>query len=435
MAVVRERPQAAAGVAVVGAGPAGAAAVETLLAGGASVALFDEQSRTGGNVSRVAMTAPPTRLERLAAGSDRLELLSGASVRGVTPSGRVDFDRAGKPYARDFAAVILACGARDLHHPLPGLPHDRVSSVGALQALLKGQRIVPDGRVTIAGSGPFLYVAAAGLAAAGAGVTHVIDRLENGDYLRLAGWGLLMPGNALELARTRLRLRRHGTTVLSGRSPVAVHDDRLELDDATSVPFDRAGLTDLFVPQTELPRTAGCRLAYSHSGGYWRVDTDPEGRTSVAGVYACGEGQGIRGWRHAAVSGRMTAAAVLADTGLGARWYRRGDRLRQRLLARFGSELEAAQRRCEPEAPPAAAMICRCEGTRVAQVDAAVALGLQDLSSVKSVTRCGMGPCQGRYCEPLVARAIERAGASPREPLNQRAFVRPVTAGEIADGL
>jgi len=417
-------------IAVVGAGPAGEAAVDTLLADGANVTLFDEQARTGGNVRRVATKAPATRLERRAAENDRLELLAGASVRGVTATGRVDFDVGGQPHARDFSAVILACGARDLH-----LPDDRVSTAGALQALLKGQRLVPDGRVTIAGSGPFLYVAAAGLAAAGARVTHVIDRLKGSDYLRLAAWGLLMPGNALELARTRFRLWRHGTRIVTGRSAVAVHDGILELDDGTNISFSHAGLTELFVPQTELPRTAGCRLAYSTRGGYWRVETDSDGRTSVAGVYACGEGQGIRGWRHAEVSGRVTAGAVLADTGRAGRRHFFPDRLRQRLLTRFASALETAQRRREPRVPAADAIVCRCEGTRVKEVDAAVALGLQDLSSVKSVTRCGMGPCQGRYCEPLVARAIERGGTPPREPLNQRAFVRPVTAGDIANEL
>jgi NADPH-dependent 2,4-dienoyl-CoA reductase/sulfur reductase-like enzyme len=420
------------GVAVIGTGPAGEQAGRRLLQAGVQVCFFDEQPRTGGNVGRRAVDAPPSPLERLAAdGALRLE--RGCRVLRVGDDGLVEYERAGQRRQRHFAAVVLACGAYDLHHPLPGTPSPRICSAGALQALLKAQGTVPAGRIVIAGSGPFLYVAAADLLRRGAEVSAVVDRLTPADYLRLAPWGLLLPGNTLEFVQTHALLMRHRVPLYRGVGITQVEERELHLASGAVVGFDRLALTELFAPQTQLARTAGCHQRYSSSGGYWVTDTDEFGRSSVAGIYVAGEGQGIRGWRHAAVSGALAAVAVLEDAGL-ARPGSSTLRWRRRLLARFGAALERRQRAREP-LPTRDSVICACEGARYSSVVRAVELGLDDLSSIKVVTRCGMGPCQGRYCEPLVSRVIERAGRIPRAPLNQHVLARPLVAGEFVDGV
>jgi hypothetical protein len=71
-------------------------------------------------------------------------------------------------------------------------------------------------------------------------------------------------------------------------------------------------------------------------------------------------------------------------------------------------------------------VLCRCEDVTLAEVRAAAA-GASGLSALKLVTRCGQGPCQGRMCAELVARAAgERGGYSVRPPL------RPVALGTLA---
>src|SRR5699024_7229104 len=129
--------------------------------------------------------------------------------------------------------------------------------------------------------------------------------------------GLWLPGNAVEYARLRATLWRHGVEILRGQAPVAVDNGHLLLQSGRRLAFDHLGLTDLFVPQTQLPRTAGCVQAWSAAGGYFVSRTDLHGRTSEKGVYVCGEGQGIRGWRHARASGELAARACLADIGKG----------------------------------------------------------------------------------------------------------------------
>jgi hypothetical protein len=54
---------------------------------------------------------------------------------------------------------------------------------------------------------------------------------------------------------------------------------------------------------------------------------------------------------------------------------------------------------------------------------------------MKSFTRCGMGPCQGRLCGLTVVELIaESRGISPGEVgyYRIRSPVKPITLGEIA---
>ena len=419
-------------VAIVGSGPAGAAAARGLIARDVAVTVFDEQRRSGGNIARVRTRANPTALERLAQADERLVLRTATRVLSTEADGRVWFDAGDGAEALDFDAIVLACGAYDVHDPIPGLPARGVSSAGALQALLKGQGLIPRGPVVIAGSGPFLGVVAAGLVQAGVRVTQVLDRLRLSDYLRLAPWGVGLPGNSLEFLQTRWRLARAGVAMRHGVAVTAVADNQLTTDQGETIDFDHLGLTERFIPQTQLARTAGCGLEHDPVGGYWRVVTDARGRTDRPGIYVIGEGQGVRGWRHAQLSGERVAPAVAADLA-GYPLKARDNGLRRRFLIGFGRALEHRQSQRAATRPPAEAVICPCEGTRVEAVDEAVALGLADLSSIKVVTRCGMGPCQGRYCEPQVTARIRAAGATPRGALNQRAFSRPVRVGEVID--
>lgn len=419
-------------VAIVGAGPAGAAVTRTLAAADVPVTVFDEQPRSGGNVGRVHIDAAPTTLDQLAESHTTVGLVTGARVLDVNADGRIAYQCNGAFHTQTFRAVILACGAYDLHYPLPGVPAPGVSSAGSLQALLKSQGIVPTGDIVIAGSGPFLYVAASDLVAAGAKVRAVVDRFRHSDYNRLALPGLLIPGNAVEYVRRRAALLRRGVAVLRGQTPQAVAEGHLLLASGSRLPFDHLGLTELMVPQTQLPRTAGCDQAWSATGGYFVTRTDALGRTSVDNIYVCGEGQGIRGWRHAVASGELAGRACLADLDMGDE-PRVGRRVQ--ILTGFANTLERTMRRREPKQFQPEAVLCACEKVTVEQVRKAAQMGLDDLSSIKVVTRCGMGPCQGRYCEPLVSRVIEQAGHTPRAPLNQRLLSRPITAQEYAHDL
>lgn len=69
-------------------------------------------------------------------------------------------------------------------------------------------------------------------------------------------------------------------------------------------------------------------------------------------------------------------------------------------------------------------VVCRCEGLRLSQLEAALAGGTT-LRDLKQRTRLGMGPCQGRVCLPLLSGRSGRPEVRP--PL------RPVPLAALAD--
>ncbi len=79
-------------------------------------------------------------------------------------------------------------------------------------------------------------------------------------------------------------------------------------------------------------------------------------------------------------------------------------------------------------------ILCACEDVTAEDVRRAFAKGFRDLESVKRYTGLGTGPCQGKSCVALVARELERLGATPGElaPFTARPPFRPVELGALA---
>lgn len=72
-------------------------------------------------------------------------------------------------------------------------------------------------------------------------------------------------------------------------------------------------------------------------------------------------------------------------------------------------------------------IICRCEDITLEQIRKEIAQGKHTLEEIKRTCRCGMGPCQGKTCAPLIANEISKMVGIPigEIPLPK---VRPSTA-------
>jgi bacterioferritin-associated ferredoxin len=84
---------------------------------------------------------------------------------------------------------------------------------------------------------------------------------------------------------------------------------------------------------------------------------------------------------------------------------------------------------------PPDTVVCRCEGVTRAAIEREIAAGAATTNAVKSGTRCGMGPCGGRFCQTAVARIIERARSLPPgsvAPPTARPPLRPVPVAAVA---
>lgn len=76
-------------------------------------------------------------------------------------------------------------------------------------------------------------------------------------------------------------------------------------------------------------------------------------------------------------------------------------------------------------------IVCRCQEVTRGEIRQAIAEGALTVSGVKRRTRAGMGLCQGKTCQRLIARIIAEETGKPLSdilPATYRAPVRPLPA-------
>jgi bacterioferritin-associated ferredoxin len=162
------------------------------------------------------------------------------------------------------------------------------------------------------------------------------------------------------------------------------------------------------------------------------------GRSSHARIAIAGDGAGVGGAAVAALSGRIAALGIAATLGRLTDAAR--DSAAAPLLAARAKHLAVrpfldALFAPLPIRPEDDTILCRCEEVTAGRVREAVALGCLGANQLKSFTRAGMGPCQGRMCGPSVAAVIASArGVKVQEvePYRLRFPTKPLTLGELA---
>src|SRR5262249_38952760 len=174
----------------------------------------------------------------------------------------------------------------------------------------------------------------------------------------------------------------------------------------------------------------------------WRPALDAWGQTSLPCVAVAGDGGGIFGAEAAALSGRLAAldAAMLLGRIAAAERDRparpiRAALARDRAVRPFLDQLYRPPRQVMVPAGDEV-VACRCEEVTVGQVRRAARLGAQGPNQLKAFTRCGMGPCQGRVCGPVVAALMADELGRPISEIGTfrpRAPFKPITVGALAE--
>ena len=442
-------------LAVLGAGPAGLRASLAADAAGLSVVLVDEAPCAGGQGYRAPPGGPPGQgadgrrgdVLRRALAASGISVLAGHRVwtASTTP---IRLALAGPSAVKAITprALLVAAGATERVVPFPGWTLPGVIGLGAATVLLKTPGPLPPGPAVVAGRGPLLALAAAGLLARGLPIACVVDEAPRREWARAMPGLLARPDLLARGAAWLARLRRAGVPVLHGHAVVrAFGTDALEtvcirpLSGPSRadrmVPARLLAVGHGLVPATELLSLFGVPLRHRPEEAAWTPELGPGGRTCVPGVYAAGDGTGIRGAAAAELAGHMAGLAVAAD--LGARPARRqaGLAARLRRAERAGA---AMARLMTPGADrfaaiPPGTIVCRCEDVTRATLDAVLAAGASDLNQIKTRTRCGMGPCQGRVCAPAVAAlaALHPHLAHPLRPWTVRPPLRAVPIGDL----
>lgn len=396
-------------VVVIGAGPAGLSAAEAAAAQGCSVLLLDAQPAAGGQVwRRDAALGVPTLSRTLQSRLDALGVSRLPQSEVVGAFGRQLLVRCGRESLEvGFGSLVIATGARELLLPFPGWTLPGVTGAGGAQALAKQGWPVRGKRVLVAGSGPLLLASAETLQRHGARVLGIHEQLGRTTLAGFAAGLWRWPGKLAQAAQLRGRLR--GVPYRADSHVVrALGHGQLEAVEIraggriSTIECDMLACGFGLVPNVELACALGCALDESRVHPLVRVDAYQ--RTSVEDVYAVGEACGIGGVDCARVEGRIAGLAAAGASERARRLFRLRSRAR-----RFGEHLERHFiLRDELRAlADDDTIVCRCEDVTMGALNSC-----QDVREMRLMTRCGMGPCQGRICGTAIAetRRLPRAG-------------------------
>ena len=440
-------------VVVVGGGPAGVAAAVTAHALGLRCVLIDEQPAAGGQVYRPAAFAP-------------IDGSPGAALRGRLTASDVPTRFGARVWSaeRGFAVgivdqsggdvvtargLILATGAQERVAPVTGWTLPGVIGLAAATALIKSQGVLPGRHVVVSGRGALLLLVAALILERGGTVAAVIDANPIRAWMARPGALLSRPDLIREGLGWATIVARHRVPIYFGHAITAMHGDgaadtvriqRVGGGPPVTIDCDAVCHGDGLASATELTRMLGADHAFRSDLGGWTVTTDAVGRTSVPGLFACGDGAGIVGAAAAPLRGEIAALALASDLGAVSAPDVANEiaprRVRLRRAARFGAAMTALApadtsfvRHAGPET-----LICRCEGITRRTIEAAVDAGAGTANAVKAATRCGMGPCGARFCADAAAAIIAlRLGCALGEvaPMTGRPPARPLPLAAI----
>ncbi len=452
---------------VIGAGPAGGMAALAAARHGLSVALLDEAAAPGGQVYRApadGLRAPPGQHDadalaghalRRDVAASQVTWLPSRRVWSVALGYRVDVVGTDGHAAYTAPRLIAATGAHERVIPFPGWTLPGVIGLAAATILLKSQSMLPGRRTVVAGCGPLLAAVAAEIVAAGGTVVAIVDTAHPRDWLAALPRMLGEPRLLLRGAGWALSLKRARVPVYFGHAIRAAQGGE-RIEGVRIGPVDRSGAatsgpaiacaTDALVvgnglvPGGEIPRLLRAAMTYSRRRGGWIPKVDGFGRTSLPGLFAVGDGAGIRGAKPALLAGEIAGLTAALDAGcLTQDEHADQTAPLRRQLASYAPFADAmaglmALQPAQVASIPPETIVCRCENISRQVIEAAARSGAHDVNQLKHFTRCGMGPCQGRMCGDVAAEILARTRRLPRASVGYwtgRPPLRPVPLEDL----
>ncbi len=419
---------------VIGGGPAGLAAAASAAQSGVECLLIDEQATPGGQIYRATETIPKQRATLLGPdyqygrklvdqfNNSGAGYLLNTTLWNLNSQREIGILREGKASLMQADRVIIASGAMERPVPFPGWTLPGVMTAGAGQILLKSAGLVPNDGLVLAGAGPLLLLLAWQYMKAGVTIHAILDMAPPGNLWRALPHlprALLAHRYILKGLRYQLELKRAGVAFYNGVSDLhAVGDNALAAVEFKHGNNKKRIETPLLlthfgvIPDSHLSRCAGCDHHWDSAQLCWRPVSDEWGNSSLDGIAIVGDGAGIGGAVAARHAGRLAGFESAHALGrMSARQRDDAAREDQRWMAddlRVRPFLETLFR--PPSAllnePSDETIVCRCEEINAGTIRSAIRAGHEDTNQVKFLTRCGMGPCQGRQCDNAVSQLV-----------------------------
>ncbi|MDP6085701.1 MAG: 2Fe-2S iron-sulfur cluster-binding protein [Nitrospinota bacterium] len=428
-------------VAVVGGGPAGlAAALETGKLG-LSVILVDEGQSPGGHLRSVTrpMSGPSECAgvpghQAVAELATELEHLPNVSVWPATSAvGLYEGNLLAVLRERRFIQIrgrhiVVATGSFEQLHlfhnnDLPGIFLGR-----GLLKLMNLYGVLPGERVLVYGSHEESLGLACEVLGAGAKVVGVVgpaceasqgsperERLESEHVPLFPGWVLAEAKGKSRVESARLVRGETG----SGDGPTE-----------QIIPCDVIALSAGLAPASDLLLMAGAKARFDHPSG------EPVPESIPSGISGAGEVMGVHNPEAILLQGEIAGLEVaLALGSVDASAAERLNDLRRELNGRqpgvranaFGETFQEPDRKKR--------FVCLCEDVTEKDIRTCIGEGYDNIETLKRYSTIGMGPCQGKICNVIAARAFGRATGLSLDKTRlttSRPPFRPLPMGALA---
>ena len=458
---------------IIGSGPAGIAAAITARKYGLRVLVLDEQSKAGGQIFRnIEGMEKNFNSELRKLGNEYQSGLSlvkefkncGADYFNDQSVWQIDADlgihhvsassnkvsSSINSYAKT-KHLLIAVGAMERPMPFKGWTLPGVMACTAVDALYKSSGLVPDEEVILAGCGPLLLLIACRLLDAGVKITALLDTnrrlalLKALPYLpkALRSIGYLTKGMAM-----LHKIRSAGIQIYSGINGMeALGNSKFEkvrfklgehtLEKSSGMLLLHNGV----VPNLQITRLLGCEHRWYDLQRYWEPVHDEWGNTSVDKISIAGDCGRISGASISEFNGYVSALDTVYKIGVISKNERnrlslpyRKELSKHKAVRPFLDKLFQPRKTwLVPEIEDT--LVCRCEEVTVKDIRKAISTGAHSPDKIKSLTRCGMGPCQARMCGLSVSEIIaDQRKISPEDVgyFKIRSPIRPITLAQLA---
>lgn len=312
---------------VVGAGPAGLSAAIEAAKRGLTVAVFDENTKPGGQLfkqihkffgskeHKAKIRGYDIGTELLAlANESGVEVQLSATVIGLYPMKEVVVSAADAVVHYKADTIIVATGASENMVNFNGWTLPGVIGAGAAQTMMNLHGVKPGSKVLMLGSGNVGLVVSYQLLQAGCEVVAVIDAAS-----RIGGYGV----HAAKVARTGVPFYLSHTIIeatgddhVTGVTIGEVNSNWQTIPGTEKCfEVDTICLAVGLSPMSQLLKMAGCRMVEDPSKGGTVPICDNYGGTTVPGVYVAGDVSGIEEASSAMIEGRISGIAAAAYLG------------------------------------------------------------------------------------------------------------------------